>query len=161
MLNRINRPYFEDITREVLRYPDLQDISRYYSAPASGIWILEYGGKYVGFIAIDATQPSEQENKDEDRVRTAVIRHFHVEEMYRRAKPQDDLLNFAVEQAFENDSKLERIEATDSPLISYLRPCFRAQGFELDHYTKKVGILGWKMGKRYLERERWSKSQSK
>ncbi len=158
---RINRPYFEELTQEALRYPDLQDISSHYRDPASGLWILEYGDKYVGLIAIDSTQPPEQETEDDDRVKTAVIRHFQVEEMYRSAKPQDDLLHLAVDHAFKNDPKLERIEATDSPLISYLRPCFRAEGFELDHYTKKVGILGWQLGKRYLERERWSKSQNK
>lgn len=154
---RFNRQDFEELTQEVLQHPDLQDIPRYYRDPSSGFWILESGDKYVGLIAIDAMQPAK--GNSEEAPKTAVIRHFHVEEPYRRVKAQDDLLKFAIDYGFKSDPKLERIEAKDSPLIPYLRDCLRAQGFELDHHTKQVGLRKWKLGVRYLERERWAKSQ--
>lgn len=149
------------MTQEILRRPDLADISKYYSHhPASGLWLLEYGKTFVGLIALDASQPSgkaDKASKKEKLPKTAIIRHFHVEEPFRPSKIQDDLLKYAVDHAFNSDPKLERIEASDSPLISYLRPCLRSAGFELDHHTKKVGILQWSLGIRYLDREAWSK----
>lgn len=158
ILVRINRPYFEDLTQEILRFGDLKDINKYYSKnPASGFWIIDSGQVFVGLIAIDATQPATKPAKGETRgPRTAVIRHFHVEEAYHTTGIQDDLLKCAVDHAFNNDPKLERIEASDSPLVSYLRPSLRSAGFELDHHTKSIGILRWKLGKRYLERSKWA-----
>ncbi|KAH9486888.1 hypothetical protein JR316_0000953 [Psilocybe cubensis] len=154
----INRPFFEEMTQEILRYPDLADISKYYfQQPSSGLWLLEYGQTFVGLIAMDAATPSGKTKKIEKQPKTAVIRHFYVEEQFRPSKIQDDLLKYAVDHAFNNDPKLERIEASDSPLVSYLRPCLRSAGFELDHHTKKVGILQWNLGVRYLDRETWSK----
>ncbi|KAF8973972.1 hypothetical protein BDZ97DRAFT_1912415 [Flammula alnicola] len=156
----VNRPYFEELTQEVLRHPDLKDISKYYSQqPASGFWILEMGEHFVGLIAIDATQPPKKREKDEVAPpKTALIRHFHVEEAYHNANIQDDLLEYAVNHAFSKDPKLERIEATDSPLVPYIRVSLRKAGFELDHHTKQIGIRGWKLGVRYLRRENWKKS---
>ena len=91
--------------------------------------------------------------------KTALIRHFYVEEPFRSSNIQDDLLKHAVNYAFERDAKLERIEAPDSPLIGYLRPCLRSTGFELDHHTKKVGLLRWNLGIRYLERKSWNREK--
>jgi len=157
---RFNRQDFEELTQEVLQHPDLRDIPGYYRDPASGFWILESGDKYVGLIAIDSTQLAKDDSKEDKKApKTAVLRHFHVEEPYRKVKAQDDLLKFAIDHAFKSDPKLERIEAKDSPLIPYLRDCLRAQGFELDHHTKQVGLRKWKLGVRYLERERWTKNQ--
>ena len=47
----------------MLRRPDLADIGKYYSlrSPASGFFILEYGDKFVGFIAVDASIDSTSE----------------------------------------------------------------------------------------------------
>ena len=161
---RMNRPYFEELTQEALRHGDLTDVPEYYSRqPASGFWILEYGDAFVGLIAIDATQFSGGEKKSKQKgtkpPKTALIRHFHVEEAFRTSNIQDDLLNHAVNYSFEKDAKLERIEAPDSPLIGYLRPCLRSAGFELDHHTKKVGLLRWNLGTRYLQRKSWNKEK--
>jgi len=150
----------------VLRHGDLSDVQEYYSqTAASGFWLLEYGDTFVGLIAVDATQASRKEKKTsqgETRPpRTALIRHFYVEEAFRGSNIQNDLLKHAVSHAFEKDAKLERIEAPDSPLVSYLRPCLRSAGFELDHHTKKVGFLRWNLGTRYLERKDWNKWDSK
>ncbi|KAJ3507709.1 hypothetical protein NLJ89_g6151 [Agrocybe chaxingu] len=142
----INRPYFESLTQDVLRYTDMSDIPGYYSrSPASGLWLLEFGNTFVGLIGMDASPP--KKITGEQKVpHTALVRHFHVEESFRRSNVQDDLLDYAVKHAFNTDPKLERIEATDSPLVPYLRTCLRAAGFELDHHTKKIGILQWNLG---------------
>jgi hypothetical protein len=149
---RNNRPDFEELTEEAARHPDLQDIPHYYQDSASGLFIFEMGDTYIGFIAIDATQPDE---KDPQKPKTALIRHFHVDEKFRKVNAQKDLLDYAVSRAFNEDTGLQRIQATDSPLLEYQRSCLRAYGFELDHHTKSVGIQRWKMGVRYLEREKW------
>ena len=142
----------------MLRHGDLSNVQQYYSRrSALGFWLLEYGDTFVGLIAVDATQASEKEKKTaQGETRTALIRHFYVEEPFRGSNIQDDLLKHAVRHAFEKDAKLERIEAPDSPLVPYLRPCLRSAGFELDHHTKKVGFLKWNLGTRYLERKVWN-----
>jgi hypothetical protein len=154
--SRNNRPDFEELTQEVTRYGDLQNIPRYYQGPPSGLLIFEMGETYIGFIAIDATQLAE---RDPLAPKTAVIRHFHVDEKFRKTDAQRDLLDYAVSRAFNNDPKLQRIQATNSPLLMYQRSCLQAYGFELDHHTKTVGLQKWKMGVSYLERERWSQKQ--
>lgn len=155
-LCRKNRPDFENLTRDVVGYKDLQNLPEYYQDPASGIFIFDMGDTYIGLIAIDATQPAE---RDLNAPKTALIRHFHVEEKFRKINAQKDLLEYAVSRAFNNDPELQRIQATDSPLLTYQRSCLRAHGFELDHHTETVGVQKWRMGVRYLERERWSQNQ--
>lgn len=155
--HRINRPDFEDLTKEILRRDDLKDIQKHYNADAaSGFFLLELGETFIGLIAIDASQPSRKPAKGETRPpKTAIIRHFHIEEAYKKVNIQRDLLKCAVDHAFTEDPKLQRIEASDSPLAAYLRPCLREAGFELDHHTTTVGILRWKLGTRVLERKTW------
>ena len=149
---RINRPFFEDQAQEVLRSPDLRDISAYYSRdPGSGFWLLEYGDQFVGLIAVDA---SSKPNESESKGKTVTIRHFYVDEAYRVANVQEDLLQHAVNHAF-SDPKVQRIEAFDSPLLPYIRACLQKTGFRLDHYTKKIGLLRWSLGVRYLHRDEW------
>lgn len=151
---RNNRPYFEELTQEVARYKDLQDLSGYYrQGPGSGLFIFEMGNTYIGFIAVDASQSAEKGPK------TALIRHFHVDETFRKADAQTSLLDYAISHAFINDPELERIQAIDSPLLTYQRSCLHAYGFNLDHQTKTVGLQRWKLGVRYLERGRWSLNQ--
>ncbi|PPR06897.1 hypothetical protein CVT24_011587 [Panaeolus cyanescens] len=133
LIDWINRPYFEKITQNVIRNSDLRNITNHYSkSPGSGFWMLEYGDKFVGLIALDAS-PS---NSSEKSTKTGFIRHFYVDEPYRPADIQNDLLRHAVNYAFKTSSTLERVEAPDSPLIPYLRPCFRNAGFALDHHTE-------------------------
>ena len=153
MLFRINRPYFEDLTQEVIRHADVLNVQRYYSKPAaSGFWLLEYGAEFVGLIAVDA---SVQQQKNAPK--TALIRHFYVEEAYRRSNIQDDLLAHAINHAFNSDPKLERIEALESPLISYSRKSLRSAGFEPGATVRQVGIFKWNIRSCYLDRKRWSK----
>ncbi|KAF7347786.1 hypothetical protein MVEN_01536100 [Mycena venus] len=53
----INRPYFENLTQDALRAPDMRgNIKEHYEkSPASGFFIVEYDEKFVGLIAIDAS----------------------------------------------------------------------------------------------------------
>lgn len=168
-LKRINRPYFEDQAQEVLRAPDLRNISAHYSRdPGSGFWLFKYGDDIIGLIAVDASNKPDDDDKSsaskskssasKSKSKTATIRHFYVDEPYRVANVQEDLLEHAVKHAF-SDPKVQRIEAFDSPLVPYLRACLRNAGFQLDHNTKKIGLLRWNLGVRYLNRDEWKGEQ--
>jgi len=156
LIDWINRPYFEDQAQEVLRAPDLHNISSHYSRePGSGFWLFEYGDGIIGLIAIDASKkPDDKSSTSKSKGKTATIRHFYVVEPYRVANVQEDLLEHAVKHAF-SDPKIQRIEAFDSPLVPYLRACLRKAGFQFDHKTKKIGLLRWSLGVRYLNRDEW------
>ncbi|TFK41108.1 hypothetical protein BDQ12DRAFT_424841 [Crucibulum laeve] len=155
----INRPYFDRQVQEVLRYPDMHNPSGYYSrSPASGFWILEYGGRFVGLISLDAS-PEVKPETSTDKSPSALIRHFYVDEPYRGSGIQDDLLAFAVKHAFDRDTSLEVIRAPDSPLKLYARKSLVAAGFVLEDFTETVGILGWKLGTRILKRKDWERRQ--
>jgi GNAT superfamily N-acetyltransferase len=160
--NRNNRPYFDEITVHALRQPDVIDISAYYSRhPSSGFWILEFNEKLIGIIALDAApqvdpdEPSSKKKKSLLSSPTAVIRHFYVEEPYRKSNIQTDLLTHAVEHAFRSGPSLERIEASETPLARYIQKSLRSLGFQLKEHTKTVGIYGWKLGRAVLERSEW------
>jgi hypothetical protein len=145
-----------------MRRPDVVDIPAHYSnCPASGIWILDYGETFVGLIAIDASKPIDdpamvKSNKKKGTSSTATLRHFYVQEQYRKAKVQDDLLAHALRHAFSSDGIVQCIRATDSPLIPYARESLRSAGFKLLEYTEEVGVLRWKLGLRMLERADWN-----
>jgi GNAT superfamily N-acetyltransferase len=153
----------------------IQIAKHYTLSPASGFWILEYANRFVGLIALDASgdavpppaqiegdggakKAKQAKTKQAETPRTAIIRHFYVDEAFRGARIQDDLLTHAVDYAFSNDPSLVAIQATDSPLASYTREALRKAGFQLDHYTDKVGIFGWKLGVRVMERSEWKKT---
>jgi hypothetical protein len=170
----LNRPYFEKHLEVVLRKPDIVDISGYYSrSPCSGFWILEYGERLLGFIAVDASLDSTNEepiNTTDTTIKqtiphskgtssTATIRHFFVPEPFRVSGIQNDLLNHAVQHAFSADSTLRRIRATDSPLVPYARDALRQAGFQLERNTEKVGVFSWKLGMRVLEKADWKKAE--
>lgn len=54
-------------------------IKDHYSlSPASGFWIVEYGDKFVGLIAIDASTEDDSTKRPEAKT-TATIRHFYVQ----------------------------------------------------------------------------------
>ncbi|KAF9822227.1 hypothetical protein IEO21_00221 [Rhodonia placenta] len=151
----LNRPTFEDRAQDDLRRPDLVDIPSYYSrSPSSGLWILELGDKFVGLIALDASSDSTSTEtistsappvKTRDgKVKytkgtssTATIRHFYVEELYRPAGIQHDLLTHAVRMAFSRDPKVQTIRASDTPLKPYVSEALRQARFQLEAKTEK------------------------
>ena len=162
--HRINRPYFEKLTLDALSQEDLRDIASYYSkTPGSGFWILEYGSLFVGLLALDASgdAPSTtRKNKNKSKKETsstATIRHFFIEEPYRTTGIQVDLLSHAVQHAFTASSTVQAVQVADSPLALYAREAYKTTGFELEKYTEKVGVFGWKLGERKLDRGAWEK----
>jgi len=171
----INRPKFEEETSQDLRRKDLVDIPSYYSrSPSSGFWILEYGDKFVGLIAVDASPDSTSDEtittsapptkfKDgkvkytKGTSKTATIRHFYVDEQYRQAGMQEDLLTHAVNRAFDSSPIVQNIRAPDTPLRAYISKALQQQGFQLERKTEKIGILRWQNSVRILNRETWKK----
>ncbi|KAJ7706122.1 hypothetical protein B0H17DRAFT_1035808 [Mycena rosella] len=119
LIDWLNRPYFEKLTQDVLRAPDMRDIQEYYSrSPASGFWIIDYDNRFVGLIAIDASiEDTSSNNRKATTSETATIRHFYVQEPYPAAGIQDDLLSHAI------------IKAPDSPLVPYARKSLKEAGF--------------------------------
>ncbi|KAI8995581.1 hypothetical protein BD414DRAFT_435611 [Trametes punicea] len=169
----LNRWDFEDRSVHVLHRLDLVDIPAYYSrSPSSGFWILEYGDRFVGMIALDASLDAESDQTvdsgslKKDRSgqvkmtkgtsKVATIRHFYVEEPYRRAGMQDDLLEHALKHAFTSDTRLESVRAADSPLRSYIGDSLRKHGFRLEKKAESVGALRWQNSIQILDRKRWS-----
>jgi hypothetical protein len=131
-------------------------ILAYYSqSKSSGFWIFEYHRKVMGLIAIDASD--ETVSAQSKGATVAIIRHFYVDEVYRLADVQSDLLAHAVQYAFHSDNRVKFIRAPDSPLMVYTRQALRKAGFQLETITEKVGLFGWKVGTSVLSREQWEK----
>ncbi|KAK7463630.1 hypothetical protein VKT23_005569 [Stygiomarasmius scandens] len=152
LVDWINRPYFEELSQQVLRNAHLSDISGHYAqSPSSGFWILDYGDRFVGLIAVDAYQPEANRTSD-----TVIIRHFYVEEPYRAAGVQQDLLEHAIRHVFNSDPTVQRVETTTSELTRYAQKVLSDLGFRLAERQQRVGILGWQLERRVLERSDWN-----
>lgn len=154
LVDWINRPYFEKHTQAAIKEKDMRDPASYYSqSPASGFWIFEYDNKFIGFIALDANEAK--------KTQKGVIRHFYVEEAYRETKIQEDLLNHALTNAFENSPFLESIEAVDAlGLTPYLNECYRQAGFRLGTEYESVGFWGWwRYYRIILQKKDWKKQK--
>lgn len=165
----------EDNVEKVLRRIDLVDIKAYYErSPASGLWLLEYGDKIIGMIAVDASldaandesitkQTSREQLKDAlERKGTssiATIRHFFAEEAYRSAKIEDDLLLFAVESTFKANKSIGAIRISASPLRPAILESLRRNRFSKGDRVESVGMLGWEVCWYSLERSRWEAKQ--
>ncbi|KAJ7597089.1 hypothetical protein C8J56DRAFT_919158 [Mycena floridula] len=148
LLDWFNRPAFEAEAQKALRGPDFPDIKAYYSvSEASGLWILEYEDVFVGLIALDASESS----------RTAIIRHFYVEEQYRRTDIQSDLLKHALKVAYTTDPSLDSIQATVSSLTPYLGDCLRKAGFLKERTVYSLGVFKWKTDMMCLKKNNWRK----
>lgn len=173
IFNRLNRWGFEDRSAHVLRRPDMVDIPTYYSrSPSSGFWVLQYGERFVGIIAVDASLDADSDAAVADKsfrkdksgqvalpkgtAKVATIRHFFVEEQYRPAGTEDDLLEFALRHAFTSDTKVEAVRAYASPLAAYAGESLRKHGFTLERKTERVGALRWQNSIQILTRERWA-----
>ncbi|RPD62991.1 hypothetical protein L226DRAFT_556356 [Lentinus tigrinus ALCF2SS1-7] len=169
----LNRWGFEDRTDHVLHRPDLHDISTYYSrSPSSGFWVIEYSGRVIGLIGLDASLDAESDSVvSEDTIKKdkngkvvlsrgtspiATIRHFYVDEQYRPAGLADDLLDHALKHAFTSNAELQAIRASDSPLQRYISDALRKRGFHLEKKTDRVGALRWQNSTSILEKERWA-----
>ncbi|OCH96458.1 hypothetical protein OBBRIDRAFT_787017 [Obba rivulosa] len=167
-----NRSVFEDRTNHILRRPDLVDIPKYYSrSPASGFWFLEYADNPIGLIAIDASLDSMSDKAvqpkqgyiqyEKGTSSTATIRHFFVEEQYRKASIQQDLVEHAVDHAFAADKAVQKIRVHDTPLKDYITKVLKELGFRLEEKTERVGILRWQDCIRSLDRAHRKPSSEK
>ncbi|KAJ3561857.1 hypothetical protein NP233_g9939 [Leucocoprinus birnbaumii] len=136
LVDWINRPYFEERTQNTIKSKDMHNPARHYSkSPASGFWIFEYGKTFVGLIAVDAA--------DANKTRKAVIRHFYVEEAYRRTGIQEDMLNHALAHVFGKSAAVESIEAVDAlGLTPHLHDCYMKAGFRRGTEYQSAGIFG-------------------
>ncbi|KAJ6610050.1 hypothetical protein B0H10DRAFT_2166159 [Mycena sp. CBHHK59/15] len=163
LIDWLNRPYFETLTQNALRGADMKDISEYYSrSPASGFWILDYEDRFVGLIAIDASEDvTQKKSRKTTTSQTAAIRHFYVQEPYPASGVQDDLLSHAVNHCLNAKSAVvQRIKAADSPLVPYARKSLKDAGFVLEKNTERVGVFRWKLGMRTLERAVWEQRKA-
>jgi len=171
LMDWFNRPYFEDLTQKVLLRPDVNAVGLYYTrSAASGFWFLHYGKKMVGLIAIDASVDSLSDEpvtskpvkealkliKAKGTAHVATIRHFYIDELYRKTGIQEDLLTHAVEQAFKNGKAVETIRITVYPWASYLNGALKQAGFEfVEKGAEKFSVLGWRSSTYELSREAW------
>ncbi|KAJ6503496.1 hypothetical protein C8R47DRAFT_1106320 [Mycena vitilis] len=158
LIDWINRPFFERLTQEALRAPDMKSdiVSHYSRSPASGFWILEYGEKFVGLIAIDAS------TSNSPTPETATIRHFYIQEPYPASGVQEDLLSHALNHCFTSKPmrfNIQQIKAADSPLVPYARKALKEAGFVLENNTETVGVFRWKLGMRTLGRDVWERKR--
>ncbi|KAG6336959.1 hypothetical protein ID866_2153 [Astraeus odoratus] len=181
LAGRINRPYFEEVTSDVLRRVDVADIQGYYArSPASGFFVLEYNSSVIGLVAVDACEDSQldqsfvrkgddgkvtqQEKKDiykKGTSSTATIRHIYVDEPFRKADVQDDLVAFAIRHAFTTSKDVKEIKITTSSLLGYVQKSLRNFGFTVESSAKKLGIYGWTIDNMSLERTWWERDQEK
>lgn len=159
-----------------MKRPDIVDRQTYYSrSPASGIWIFEYGKKFVGIVAVDASNdslslktvdqgtetPSNRAAKySKGTASVASIRHLYIDEQYRPASAENDLIKFAVKHTFEASPTVESIRITPSPLYKYLSPALKAEGFVVIERGAKVGVFRWTTLTYELTRERWNSRRS-
>jgi RimJ/RimL family protein N-acetyltransferase len=181
-LDRFNRPPFEDASLNLLRRPDVADIAKHYQrSSSSGFFILEYDGKFVGLIAIDASKDSQSQDSLMDNNKlppslhtkkkkditslgsspVATIRHFYIVEPYRTTGIQEDLLAHAVQHAFKADLAVKEIKATTTSLIPYTQKCLRKAGFVLEKPLDKLGMYGWKSELVVLRRTRWEQESAR
>lgn len=91
----------------------------------------------------------------------ATVRHFYIMEEYRATFVQEDLLHYAVSQAFGKDPKVKLIKGIDSVLEPWKAGAFTKEGFVIGKELKRIGLLGWKTRSRELTRERWKELQKK
>lgn len=161
--------------------PDFADLQKYYArSPSSGIFILEYGSKFVGLIAIDASKDSQSDQAlvkktekgyilvdktknfySEGTSSVANIRHFYVEERFRKSNVQQDMLAFAARHVFTTTQDVKVLKASATPLLDYKYNCLRNLGFSVEKQAGKLGVLGWRIDAMSMERARWERDQNK
>jgi len=149
----LNRPYFERTAQKALRNRDLLNIERTYTiSPASGFHILEYEGRNIGILGLDASPAAAQETQ-QGRAR---IRHFYVSEHYRPTGIQNDLLVHAINQAF-SSPEVSSIEADYSMLTPYVKKSLLDHGFKISTSHRNGLMISWEVGTAVLQRNAWEK----
>jgi len=156
LIDWFNRNDVEERAHEVLRRPDSFDFVNYYSgAPGSGLWIIEYGERFVGFVAIDA----KKDGKDARQTTEAHVRHFFIDEPYRCTGIQDDLLAYAIRYTFNAQSSIDTIKAEGNPLVSYVEKALRSAGFVQGNKIGSMGLFKWQLYEMVLSRTQWKEKK--
>lgn len=89
----------------------------------------------------------------------ATIRHFFVEEPYRPARPEDDLLKLAVRRAFEGDETVESVRALGGRLRPTVEESLRRNGFIPGEKEGTLGFFKWETRWYTLTREAWEATE--
>jgi len=147
----VNRPYFERGVEKAMASPDLLNIEKTYGKPPSSFDILEYEGKVIGIIAIDATPRPAQPGR-------AYIRHYYIADPYRESGVQNDLLNHAIPRLFASPD-VTSVEAPYSMLHPYVKRAFLHQGFKIASSRKNGHYISWEVGTALLTKEKWEQLQ--
>lgn len=148
---RVNRPYFERGVEKAMTAPDLLDIEKTYGRPPSSFDILEYEGRMIGILAIDATSNPAQPGR-------AYIRHYYIADPYRGSGVQDDLLTHAIPRLFASPD-ITSVEAPYSMLHPYVKKALLEQGFKIASSRKNGHYISWEVGTALLTKEKWEKLQ--
>lgn len=175
---RLNRPSIEENTEKTLRRPDLYKIDQYYTrSPSSGLYLLTISDKIIGLIALDASKSSTSESsiapasaapsaterkqmlESKGTASIATIRHFFVEEPYRPAKPEDDLLKLAVRRAFEGDKTVDRVRALGGRLRPTVEESLRRNGFVPGEKEGTLGFFKWETRWYTLTKKAWEATE--
>jgi len=127
--------------------PDLLHIEKTYCKPPSSFDILEYEGRTIGLLAIDATPKPAQPGR-------AYIRHYYVADPYRESGVQNDLLAHAIPRLFASPD-VSSVEAPYSMLHPYVKKALLEQGFKIASSHKKGHYISWEVGTALLTKEKW------
>lgn len=167
---RIQRTPFEALGQAALRHPDLADLGRYYArAPASGLWTLHLGERFVGLVGLDASAdasfaaPESASRAEPATPPAAVLRHLYVEEQYRAARAQDDLLAHALRTAFGTPGGPASVRARTTGVQGYVEDALRRAGFVSDEraegWAGTVGLLKWRKREWTLQKTEWESNR--
>ncbi|KZV71315.1 hypothetical protein PENSPDRAFT_606122 [Peniophora sp. CONT] len=170
----LHRPSVESRAERTLRNVDMVDIPAYYDrSPASGFFILQYGEKIIGLVAVDASidaitnkaivkdskftaDESKQLLHGKGTSEVATIRHFFAEEAYHSTGIEGDLLRHAVGCAFK-EKAVQTVRISVSPFKRTLLQELIKLGFASGESDGKLGRFGWQWKWYTLSRSRWEK----
>lgn len=131
--------------------PDLLNIQKTYGKPPSSLDILEYEGRPIGIIAIDATHKPAQPGR-------AYIRYYYIADPYRESGVQNDLLTHAIPRLFASPD-IDSVEAQYSMLHPYVKKALLGQGFKIASSHKNGHYISWEVGTALLTKEKWEQLQ--
>ena len=131
--------------------PDLLNVEKTYCKPPSSLDILEYEGRPIGIVAIDAAPKPAQPGR-------AYIRHYYIADPYRESGVQNDLLAHAIPRLFASPD-IDSVEAQYSMLSPYVKKALLEQGFKIASSRKNGHYISWEVGTALLTKEKWEQLQ--
>jgi hypothetical protein len=94
-----------------------------------------------------------------DKQSIAWIRHLYVDDPFRKAGAQADLLSFALNKAFAHKN-IERVKIEVDPLLKFVRDGAKQTGFKfVEEVGDKYGLFGWRMQEWEVTRAAWEQSK--